>query len=737
MFQTIVDCIFTPVYREGESSTERLRKTIVLLIGIANPIPCFCIGGYWLYVASGGAPGSSGALFYLAGIYLCFFGIMTVVSLIVARWRRNVTNLHYNLFIGMFELLGVVFMLGLPSTQAVLLLSGCLQVVHLATQSDFLVPRLLYLLGLAIWQTAAIAYPRTFAIPTQRQAIDGTEYFLYLLCAWIICQPSVSIGGVYFLVKVNNQQFAKAEAAVKLAHSIVDLLRDYDTDGVKLELENQERLANVDPKLISSLKSMTKNLEEYRPFLPNYVFLKQAADSGSTEDVQMTPRAPPQIRSYLQQQMTSFQQRKPSTPGTSSLRKYQPDSYSSDLDGAGNSKTSPPGSKKASLFNTSSQSEFDDAKSIKSDHSIASHESPLNLSMSGHFHLASGAHQRYSGPVALAQLDCRTAFADGMTSEKMTAFVNHLFGVASGTNAAVHCLVGDTATISWNATHRVHQPHHCAALFLAKLRKVLSATSGLVLSAAATVERDVQCHTLVSSTKQHVLMVEMNETAALEAAYALARRYGTTIVTEAIQAVAKSEVSFLPVDRVEFTVGVPGSATLWCDVTSDLKEPEQQHTSPSLSIPGFSSSILNVAQAAAGGSRSAVHAKKRRRLFEIVDLVDRLDDIWMYSLESQPGEAQQERRDSGGDGGRKSSLGLAGAKSDVFDHVIDLADEGEIGAALDILLRSDERVKVNQSTPSTGSSPSSQLGVQQTPLLMRLRNHLESLLTAQVMNPRR
>ena len=129
--------------------------------------------------------------------------------------------------------------------------------------------------------------------------------------------------------------------------------------------------------------------------------------------------------------------------------------------------------------------------------------------------------------------------------------------------------------------------------------------------------------------------------------------------------------------------------------------------------------------------------KKRRRLFEIVDLVDRLDDIWMYSLESQPGEAQQERRDSRGDGGRKSSLGLAGAKSDVFDHVIDLADEGEIGAALDILLRSDERGKVNQSTTSTGSSPASQLGVQQTPLLMRLRNHLESLLTAQVMNPRR
>ena len=563
MWKMMMDLVFNPVFTEGESTAARLRKIIVLLIGMANGGPACAVGGYWMYVASKGDPDSDGAMFFVVGLYLFLFGIFTTVAFAVVRYTKELHKWLFDVFVLAFELLGVVFFFGLPSTQAVLLLCGCLQVVHISAETTFGFFRVGLLFILSVLQSAALTFPLSFNYGAKRQNLGSLEYFIYIMCALVICQPSITVGSVYFLVRVNNAQRAKAEGAVALAHRIVDLLRDYDTDGVTEELLEEESKGEVDPKLIASLRAMNRNLEEYRPHLPNYLFLKSTTTDDEAENmkVESVGKAEKKYRK------------------TSAAVDVESEGTLSDSDRASSSRVS-------SVERTSNSAKGSNV--MKRDGSL--------------HRTATGDKMTFEGNVAVALIDCRACFADGETAaaSNIVAFVNAIYTVAKTTHASIHNLAGDTAMLSWNATHRISRPQAHAALFLAKLKAATAALPGFRLCAAATVHRAV-CHHVVSSTKQQALLIEQADSAALYTCFELAKAYSTVLVSEGIQSASQYEVESQPVELLSYERGKPNSGSL---VLEDL------HVS----------------------LKSASDAKSTFTVYEVLKLHQHEENEWMYQV---------------------------------------------------------------------------------------------------------
>jgi len=90
-----------------------------------------------------------------------------------------------------------------------------------------------------------------------------------------------------------------AEAAVEMAQGIADKLLVYDTEGARLLLKEHKARGKVDRRLLKKYKQMTKNLDKYRPHLPNYIFEEDINDvaepsSQSRRGSLAAPKNPPQ-----------------------------------------------------------------------------------------------------------------------------------------------------------------------------------------------------------------------------------------------------------------------------------------------------------------------------------------------------------------------------------------------------------------------------------------------------------
>ena len=86
--------------------------------------------------------------------------------------------------------------------------------------------------------------------------------------------------GIHKVIQEFVQRSEEADAAIAMNLAVADKLRLYDTDGVSAILASHA--GKVDEKLLLAFGAIQRNLEEYRPHIPDYVIQATTSCGGAT-----------------------------------------------------------------------------------------------------------------------------------------------------------------------------------------------------------------------------------------------------------------------------------------------------------------------------------------------------------------------------------------------------------------------------------------------------------------------
>ena len=404
------------------------------------------------------------------------------------------------------------------------------------------------------------------------------QHILGCMFSWIM------LAAIAVQSDVHDKSLKAAKRNTLLANEVVALLRKYDTDGVSAALKRHSGEADED--LVEAFKAMNANLEMYRPFLPNYMFVPSSSgeeeDSPSMADSSTDGNVTEIISSGNQENRslnTSANPLQPRSRGGSGpgLSPEELESSAFRLPSGGN------------IFalsrNVSSSTELE----LSLPHRAVSHKARITL----------------------AVVDCHTSVFEersGSTRsynlDKLEAFVDMIYASANGTHAAVHSMLGDRALISWNAVSRAIQPELKACRFLCKLRT--AAEFADVSLAATACSGSADCNDVVAKTRQQVGVVHADWQPLLENLFETAKRYRTILIDEPTQDVGQYEAETIAVDRYNFCL-VEDSGTV--SVCSNICDPQSREETDTK------------------GQRSAI-------VYELLGEKTFREDEWMYQVGS-------------------------------------------------------------------------------------------------------
>eukprot|EP00759_Apiculatamorpha_spiralis_P000856 PhF_6_TR10363/c0_g1_i14/m.16079 len=233
----------------------------------------------------------------------------------------------------------------------------------------------------------------------------------------------VLIWVVYAQTKAFSKQLNVALCNALIARTVAEMLSLYDTEKAAKYLSEQQEEGpeNGDEALMKSLSTIVHNMEQYRPYLPNYLLSQQhkammmEAGGGDGDDDDSND----DVRSLVLQPVTQ---------------------------------TSSPTSSIATTRRSSIQRR-------KGSFAVE----PLPLSVPAPFHMR---------PVTIAKLNFHDIFTTELATRSIvTEFVETIHSHATAYGAAVHSFLGDDVIMSWNALSRCVHHYHRGVLMMMELKR--------------------------------------------------------------------------------------------------------------------------------------------------------------------------------------------------------------------------------------------------------------------------
>ena len=491
--------VYYVMVHERDSYDQRMKKLLCTALFLATallvPLPFF-------YTTMVAMDGSAGTTVMLIDVVLVF--PVYIVSYFVARQRKHVSDSHISILLSCSLVLLIVS--GLTSKRIpVRLLIGVMQMCAAMVNPSHLLS--LMILGgtmqmISAYNEAADLVPGMFKLllPLEHDAQPlevGATAAVSCWCVWLVAM----VVNVQF--KISQRAVDEAQAAVVMTNEVVQLFRKYDTVGVKDLLK---RTKGVDPKLVANFIALTENLDEYRPFLPNYMFYEEQSVG---------------TRSLLEDSGTSR------FSGSGQLPAVLPVGLEALEEECGTG---------------------DSAPSIALDIVLTSQPvlNPLNAYAGAANRAVAAA---YGGNVAFALLDISGFPANGTDS---TTFVDALSVVAASTQASIHSMIGDTVQLTWNATHRTAHPEMRAARTLCRLAKIASSLhrsfAGAIFTGSAL------CTTIRTSNSQRNLLIHSDWLPALHSLFKFAQQHATVVCDGTTHAAASLVIDAFGADVLYYNL---------------------------------------------------------------------------------------------------------------------------------------------------------------------------------------
>jgi hypothetical protein len=465
------------------------------------------------------------------------------------------------------------------------------------------------------------------SIPQHREG-NKLEHMICALMVWTAC--GMTLGTVLAKGVSSAAQSRRNRLAVEMCNEVVDLLQSYDTKGVKEILVRYKKDKDADRKLLRSFGRMNANLERYRPHLPNYILMPEEDEEEDTTTLSDEHSLRDEVSSAVLLERSSSNSA--SSKDGRNLRTGQ--WRKRKATGAGLlSKESA-----SSLY----QRAMDDESGPTPEHSPSnggsangSESTPLGTPLSKHAAAArSNAH--YAGCITMAELDFLGLSVD-RRAEWLPLMVDQIYQQAASCHGSIHSLLGDTLTVTWNATRRVAQGELKATRFLHRVQTAMKEHGVAACGAAFT--GSAACESVQSSTGQQAFLVHCPWRDALRLLSSLAARTQHVLIDEATNAVAHYDFDSQAVDQVRF---IPPSGAVDDPVPAflvnerlfrhlpfssaavrrpdiDLNHPVYPDSMPSTPLlANFPDSDSRVVSAT---------------IYEVVGEAKREDDEWMYQLE--------------------------------------------------------------------------------------------------------
>jgi hypothetical protein len=228
-------------------------------------------------------------------------------------------------------------------------------------------------------------------------------------------------------------------------------------------------------------------------------------------------------------------------------------------------------------------------------------------------------------------------------SNWLPALIDAVYESAATYQGSIHSLLGDTLTVSWNATRRVAQSELKATRFLYKVQRTMAEKGLAVCGAACT--GSAACESVQSNTGQQAFLVHCRWRDALQVLASLAARCHSVLIDEATNAVAHYDFDTRAVDQLSYVSPTNGLMT---DPTPRLLVngvvfkghrsaaclPHSQSSSRLMRQNG--GDAISPSQPELPVSNSEV-STMNLTVFELVAEFKRADDEWMYQLEEGNG----------------------------------------------------------------------------------------------------
>ena len=436
------------LFDDDDSFELLIRKGSICFMGVAGFL-CLFFAAFYAWLSTYVQPGTYGGQVHMAVImfsYAICCGLPCYAYLYVTHRAPNaVANW---LFLGAL-CLAITASSGshlFPAMSCVIVISST--VISAGVPNWDALTVMLGAIGL-VFIAATLAWPAMFMI-TLHKASELETFFLSL-SAFVPFVVAVSQAVATRLLA--SRALRMTQGAQQLSRGVAAALNEYDTAAVRLQLTDYEASGAVDKQLLESFTQLCHNLERYRAHLPNYVLDDK---TGQTHENDIVRSRDSETESRLR-------------------------TYASRMDHSGNNPT-----RRNSLHAESDSAPRDAARHPNSVDGSA-HDSREGLGLAGERPTsgrgatqeallssprASAASLVLSGPggharVTLAHVALRTIRDSSLA---MNDLVCEVAAMAARTQAALHCFVGDTVLVSWNATRRVEHAEAKAVRFVDAVR---------------------------------------------------------------------------------------------------------------------------------------------------------------------------------------------------------------------------------------------------------------------------
>eukprot|EP00759_Apiculatamorpha_spiralis_P041482 PhF_6_TR40168/c1_g1_i6/m.59513 len=258
---------------------------------------------------------------------------------------------------------------------------------------------------------------------------------------------------VYAQTKAFSRQLRVAESTTSVAREVAQLLGEYRTEEANAVLRG-DRSDRCDPSLLNSLLTIVRNMEQYRPHLPNYLLNNRNDDpSDGLESSFDSPEAS-QVHN------------------TGSFIKDFSESEGEVIMNTNNDdeKSKKPASRRQTRGDEDTAAALDSP--TKAQNPLLR---PLTTQDVNTFHIRPVSLSRVSYASLLPPLPSLTttiaASEPILVRNNILGFVERVHTLAAEYNAVVHSFIGDEVTLSWNSINRCSDHYYRSASFLVVLSK--------------------------------------------------------------------------------------------------------------------------------------------------------------------------------------------------------------------------------------------------------------------------
>ena len=282
VYKKVMDLLVTPCLEEEESYAVRSRKLGTIFLSF------ICINGLFLGVPVNVAVAiqdyNIGSL--LTAISMFIAGIfVSIVPYVYLRHTRRLSQWMVDLQVWSAVIPAAALILFNPeSDSSTVVMLGALSAIVLQVRG------LWVLFSMFLILTIFYRLRAQFGEEIPQLQIFTRHSLLYERITYsfgnYLCPIIFFAFGLYNIIREFIVRSNQADAAIAMNLAVANKLRHYDTASVAEILAANE--GRVDEKLLIAFADIQRNLQEYRPHIPNYVI---AATSGAAEETDATDEA--------------------------------------------------------------------------------------------------------------------------------------------------------------------------------------------------------------------------------------------------------------------------------------------------------------------------------------------------------------------------------------------------------------------------------------------------------------